>query len=99
MGLFSLVNTLEKWCILKNNLKVNSKKYIPICKPSNKKNNPPWMKFKVIKEIKARNRLWKVYNDDPGYSRLSRYKKARNKSIANINKAKYNFENQLSEKN
>ena len=98
VGLFSPVNTLEKWCMLKNNVTELKEKYIPICKPSNKNNNPPWMKFKVIKEIKARNRLWKTYNDDPGYSRLSRYNKARNKSIANIRKAKCNFENQLSDK-
>jgi len=83
--------------VLKNEVSRLSKIFIPSTVRKSGKTSP-WMKYKVKKSVKMRNRKWAEYSKSLEYGKWLAYKQARNKATEEIRKAKYDFELKLAEK-
>ena len=53
------------------------------------------MTYKVKRAIRKRNRAWRKYSENRTYFQFLQYKKARNKVVSVIRKARINFEKKL----
>jgi len=63
----------------------------------NNKKQPLWMKKRIRKLIKGRNRAWIIYKDWPSYENQARYKMRRNIVSKVIKEAKNSFEYRLAQ--
>ena len=58
---------------------------------------PHWMRKRVRKLIKERNKAWKKYRERSSYVNQIRYKRKRNEVTSEIREAKESFEYKLAE--
>lgn len=93
---FQKKTTEEKWLSFKSIILQQISKHtklLPTKKPGRK--TAKWMNYKVKKEIKKRNRVWKIYKDYPTHENMQRYKKQRNITVTKVRKCKARFEENL----
>ncbi len=86
----------QEWEEVKSELLKCMNNLVPKINCRNKK-RPIWMKRKVSKMIKARNRAWTRFRDRPSYENQIKYKEKRNIVTNEIRKAKSDFEIKLAE--
>jgi len=84
----------QEWFAIKGGLLRFKNELVPKKDARNNK-QPPWMKIRVRKLIKARNKAWKKYRDRPSYENQIRYKRKRNEVTKEIREAKEIFEYKL----
>src|SRR3989442_888635 len=72
-------------------------KYIPMRERS-EKGNKVWMKPKIMKMIKKRNKKWKKFSESPSFETKSGYIALRNKVTTEIRRAKEEQEKKIAEK-
>jgi hypothetical protein len=73
------------------------KKYVPK-RGGRKRKYARWMKWKILRLIKAKEKQWKQFRDRPSRENQMSYKKKRNEVCSEVRKAKLDFELKLSEK-
>ena len=92
--MFAGLSVDDMWQCFWRELISNRDKFIPKCKLAGRK-FPPWMKFKIRKEIKARNKAWSNFNKVPTYQNKEKYRKLRNYVNKEIRGVKREFEYKL----
>ena len=71
--------------------------YVPR-KEFRKRKYARWMKTKILRLIKSKEKKWKKYKERPCHENQLRYKKTRNEVCNEIRKAKADFERKIAEK-
>ena len=62
------------------------------------KKSAPWLKTKLVKRMKIRNKKFREYNDNPDYAKQRKYRQIRNQVTGQIRKAKKEYEYRLAER-
>ena len=93
---FSNKDTSSMWESFTRRL-LECTKFIPKC-IIRKKKTAPWIKKKLVKRMKIRNKKFKEYNDNPDYAKQRKYRQLRNQITGEIRRAKKEYEYRLAER-
>jgi len=94
---FSNKNVESMWNVLITELIQVRDKYVPI-KKMMKGKCPKWMKNKIKRDIRKRNKIWNMFNKYPTLLNEKKYKECRNKVNSEIRIAKREYETSLADK-
>jgi hypothetical protein len=89
--LFDNKDVNEKWRLFKALLETGIERFVPVASNTRKK-RCMWLNYASKKAIKSRNRFWKKYIDSKAYSDFMKYKRARNRVVQAVRRAKNKFE-------
>ena len=89
-------NIESMWQTFENELISCRDEFVPK-KIIKKQKNPPWMKRRILKDIKRREKAWKEFINMPSYENKSRFKRFRNQVNNSVASAKVEFESKLAD--
>ena len=90
----NVLNTDDSWSRFKNTLEEAQQECVPV-KRRRIRNKPIWMSPNIIRVVRKKRRLWKVYKKSSDYQSYLVYKKVEKIVKDTVRKAKKNFEKKL----
>ena len=87
----------QQWIKFKSIIDKVQSKHVPL-KKRRAKNRPLWMNRNIIRTIRKKRRLWKVYTKSRDYDELLAYKSVEKTVQMSVKKAKRKFERKLAKK-
>lgn len=85
------LNVEDAWSALKRRLEELTDKYVPV-RPRREADRPPWMTVALLREVRAKRRLWAKFKSSPTGENQKNYKAAEKSIYKKIRLAKKQLE-------